>query len=74
MPPKELVATALHVLVAWNDGSKPAPADIQTLKDAFPSAAHLPVDELCCQIIHDLSGRTFQEHYPSPQQIGNKVA
>jgi hypothetical protein len=36
---KELVVTALHVLVAWNDGRKPAPAEIQLLKEALPSAA-----------------------------------
>ena len=73
---QRLVLTALHVLVAWNDGRKPAPAQIQILKGAFPSAAHLPIDELCCQIIHDLSGRTFQEseHSPAHQKIVDKVA
>jgi hypothetical protein len=73
---KELVVTALHVLVAWNDGRKPAPAEIQLLKEALPSAAHLPVDELCYRVIHDLSGRTFQEseHYPAHQQIVDEVA
>ena len=61
MSSKELVETALHVLVAWNDGRKPAPADIDILKNTFPSSAHLPIDELCCQVIHDLSGRAFRE-------------
>jgi hypothetical protein len=59
MSPKELVETALRVLAAWNDGRKPAPADLNTLKTAFPSSAHLPVDELACQVIHDLSGMAF---------------
>ena len=63
---KELVVTALHVLVAWNDRRNPAPAEIQILKEAFPSAAHLPIDELCCRVIHDLCGRTFQETLPGP--------
>ena len=73
MSSKELVVTALRVLVAWNDGRKPAPADVQILKKAFPTAAHLPVDELCCQVIHDLSGRTIQESECSPivRQIMN---
>jgi hypothetical protein len=59
--PKELVSTALDVLAAFCDERKPAPAHMEMLKEAFPSRAHLPVDELCCQIIHDLRGRTFRE-------------
>jgi hypothetical protein len=31
------------------------------LKTTFPSSAHLPIDELACQIIHDLSGRILPE-------------
>jgi hypothetical protein len=57
MTPKELIETALHVLVAWNSGSKPDPGEAEVLKTTFPSSAHLPIDELGCQIIHDLSGR-----------------
>ncbi len=53
---QELVETALHVLVAWIDGRKPAPADLAILKHAFPSLAHLPADELACQVIHDFNG------------------
>ena len=59
MNPKELVETALRVLAAWTDGRKPATADLDTLKEAFPSAAHRPDDDLACQVIHDLSGRAF---------------
>ena len=59
MSPKELVETALRVLAAWTDGRKPAPADLNTLKEAFPSSAHLPDEDLACQVIHDLSGRAF---------------
>ena len=59
MNPNELVETALRVLVAWNHGRKPASADLETLKQAFPSSAHLPDDDLACQVIHDLSGRAF---------------
>jgi hypothetical protein len=59
MDPRELVETALHVLTAWAAGRKPASADLNTLKEAFPSSAHLPDDELACQVIHDLSGRAF---------------
>lgn len=66
--------TALHVLVAWSDRREPAPADIQILKEAFPSAANLPVDELCCRVIHELSGRTLQEPVPARQQNLEEVA
>ena len=59
MSPKELIETALRVLAAWTDGRKPAPADLNTLKEALPSSAHLPDDDLACQVIHDLSGRAF---------------
>ena len=57
MNPRELVETALRVLAAWTDGRKPASADLTTLKQAFPSSAHLPDDDLACQVIHDLSGK-----------------
>jgi hypothetical protein len=57
MNSKELVETALRVLVAWSDGRQSALADMNILKVAFPSSAHLPDDELACQVIHDLSGR-----------------
>jgi len=56
MSPKELVETALRVLAAWTDGRKPAPADDEALKRAYPSSAHLPDDDLACQVIHNLSG------------------
>ena len=59
MNPRELVETALRVLAAWTDGCKPASADLITLKQAFPSSAQLPDDDLACQVIHDLSGRAF---------------
>ena len=59
MNPRELVETALRVLAACTDGRKPAPADLNTLKEAFPSSAHLPDDDLACQVIHDLNGTAF---------------
>ena len=60
--PKHLVETALRVLVAWTDGRRPASStDLDILKEAFPSSAHLPDDELACQVIHDLSGIAFRE-------------
>ena len=59
MSPKELVEIALRVLAAWTNGRKPAPADVEALRRAFPSSAHLPDDDLACQVIHDLSGRAF---------------
>ena len=59
MNPRELVEAALRVLAAWTDGRKPATADLDTLKEAFPSSAHWPDDDLACQVIHDLSGTAF---------------
>ena len=59
MNPKELVEVALRVLAAWTDGRKPASTDLDILKEAFPSSANLPDDELACQVVHDLSGRAF---------------
>ena len=56
---RELVETALRVLAAWIEGRKPARADVEALKRAYPSSAHLPDDELACQVIHDLSGRAL---------------
>jgi hypothetical protein len=56
---RELVETALRVLAAWIDGRKPAQADVEALKRAFPSSAHLPDDDLACQVIHDLNGTAF---------------
>ena len=57
MSPKELVETALRILTAWTDGRKPASADLNTLKEALPSSAHRPDDDLACQVIHDLARR-----------------
>src|ERR1019366_1796811 len=65
MSPRELVETALRVLAAWTNGRKPASADVEALKQAFPSSAHLPDDDLACQVIHDLSGRALRE----PNQV-----
>jgi hypothetical protein len=61
MDSKLLVETALRVLVAWNGGAEPANADVEILKGAFPSSAHLPIDDLACQVIHDLSSVVFRE-------------
>lgn len=69
MNPKTLVLTALHVLVAWNGGCEPDPTEVQILKKAFPSVAHLPVDELCCWVIHGLSGRSLRETSPVRQKV-----
>jgi hypothetical protein len=61
MSPKELTETPLRVLTTWIDGRKPASADMDLLKQAFPSSAHLAVDDFACQVIHDLNGRAFIE-------------
>jgi hypothetical protein len=56
MNPKELIEIALRVLTAWTGGSKPIPADLNALKEAFSSSTHLPADDLACQVIRDLNG------------------
>jgi hypothetical protein len=61
MGSKKFVEKALNVLVAWTDGRKPVPADVNILRTAFPSVSHLPVDDLACYVIHHLSGRTLKE-------------
>ena len=68
----ELVEMALHVLVEWIDGRKPVSADLDILRSAFPSSAGLPADELACQMIHDLCGRTLMEEgQPSVEETGS---
>jgi hypothetical protein len=73
---KQLVETALHVLVAWNGGSDPACDDIEILQNAFPASARLPANELACRMIHELSGRAFREaeQSPVPDQRMDEVA
>jgi hypothetical protein len=66
----ELVETALRVLCAWTGGRDPASGDLNTLKEAFPSSAHLPNDDLACQVIHNLNRGPFRkpsevEHAPT---------
>ncbi len=43
---KELVETALRVLIAWNEGREPASADIETLGNASQFPAYLMPDEV----------------------------
>ncbi len=64
MDPKVLVETALHVLIAWNAGQTPAPADVEMLRGAFPSSGSLADDELACQVIHHLSDVAFRRPQP----------
>ena len=61
MDQKELVEAALRILVAWSGGAKPASADVASLREAFPSWAGRPDDELACRIVQELSGRVFGE-------------
>ena len=61
MSPKELVETALRVLVACNHGRTPASADLAILTEAFPLSANLADDELACQVIQDLSASAFRK-------------
>ena len=68
MSSKELVETALRVLVAWTQGHDVASADVEILRRAFPSSAHLPEDELACQVIHDLSAIAFQDSEPEESE------
>ncbi len=67
---KELVDSALRILVAWTNGRKPAPADVAVLRDAFPSCSQMADDDLACQVVHDLSGRVFPK---SEQKLDSKI-
>ena len=69
MSPREVIETALHVLAAWTDGHQPISADVEILRREFPASADLPVDELACQIIHDLAGRAFPKLEPPRMQV-----
>ncbi len=71
----ELVESALRILVAWTKGRKPEPSDVLVLREAFPSLAEVPNDELACQVVHDLSSRVSPKHEQTSQpQIGKQVA
>jgi hypothetical protein len=51
-------------------------SDVEALKEAFPSSAHLPDDDLACQVIHNLSetaSRKSAQVEPAPPVI-NEVA
>ena len=58
---RKLAVMALVVLGAWSRGRTPVPADVETLRIAFPASAHLPLDELACQVVHDCSDRMLRE-------------
>jgi hypothetical protein len=64
--PRDLVETALRILVVWNGGGQPAKLDVDKLRAAFPSFATKPADELACQVVHDLASRAF----PRPESDG----
>ncbi len=74
MNPKELVETALRVLVAWNDGRVPSTADLEILRLAFPNHAALPSDDLACQVINSLAGRNFEGETGSAGSPQQKIA
>src|ERR1035437_6520899 len=61
MSPRELVETALRVLAAWTDGGKPASADVEALKQAFPSSAHLPGTKYAHLMVEDDSPNGFAD-------------
>jgi hypothetical protein len=68
---RELAETALRVLVCWIHGQPSKPTDVAVLYKSFPGLCHLPVDELCCHIVHELCGRTVgDDNQPSqlPQE------
>jgi len=56
---RELIETALRVLVAWNSRSQPSLTDLTKLQRAFPAWNHLPVDEMACQAFNALRGFAF---------------
>ena len=58
---RELVEIALRILVVWVNGQKAAPADVHTLREAFPRLEYLPDDDLAVRVIHDLSSAALRE-------------
>jgi hypothetical protein len=60
MSKREAFELAVRMLVAWNDRRLPDNADVAALMDAFPSSAHLPIDELACKVIDDLRAHVFR--------------
>jgi hypothetical protein len=67
---RELVETALRVLVFRTNGRRPDPADVEKLRRSCPGSADLEIDELCCQIVHDLCGRiNWADQNPESEQI-----
>jgi hypothetical protein len=70
---RELVETALRVLVAWNSWCEPSPLDTTTLKRAFPAWNHLPADELACKTFNALRDFAFPQQNGEPN-TNDKVA
>ena len=56
---RQWLELALRVLTACNERRRPAMSDIACLEAAYPTLAHLPVDELACQAVDDLTPRVF---------------
>ena len=66
MSSNDLLEAALHVLVAWNTGNEPDPAEVEILRNAVPLADGMAIDELACQIIHREGGRLLDESGQRP--------
>jgi hypothetical protein len=47
----EAMTTAVRVLRALNRKQPPDPGDLDYLRQAAPVSAHLPPDELACEVI-----------------------
>jgi hypothetical protein len=69
MDPNQLVVTALRLLAALSNGRKPAAADVQLLKDEFPTVVHLPMDDLCCRVIQTLSGMVSEREIDNDEGV-----
>ena len=49
--PIEAMKTALRVLTALTERSKPDERDLQAMRECEPDLADLPPDELACEVI-----------------------
>jgi hypothetical protein len=70
MSSKQLVETALRVLVAWSNRRTPDPADVLVLKAESPTSFQLPADELACEVINGLIAKPLPEAAPGTSDRG----
>jgi len=54
MVKKEPAEAAADILMSWMHGRPGAYSDREVLRNAYPSLAHLPADELACHVLQQI--------------------